>query len=228
VAAPPAPTAAGRLRLLTRAQLENSLRDLLGEVPVGTTEPDTVDDGFASIGASHTTISPHGVEQVAAAVLGALEHVFAEPARRDSLVGCLPAGPAGQTCLRSFLTGFGLRAWRRPLTDLEIERYAGLARQAGQSLGDVHAGLMHTVSALLTSPNFLYRVELGVPDPAGPYRYTNWEVATRLSYFLLNTTPDSQLLAAAAAGRLNRFFRRRQQTESGVAPPRAPRRAQVV
>src|SRR5690242_15919260 len=68
----PAPIGAGRLRLLTRAQLESSLRDLLGDVPVGETEADTIAAGFASVGATYTTISPHGVEQYEAALLAAL------------------------------------------------------------------------------------------------------------------------------------------------------------
>src|SRR6185436_4851699 len=94
------------------------------------------------------------------------------------------------------------RAWRRPLTASEIDRYAQLALGAAATLGDVGVALLHTTSALLASPNFLYRVELGQPDGSGHHRYTGWEMASRLSYFLWNTTPDVELLAAAEAGKL--------------------------
>jgi hypothetical protein len=199
----PAPLGAGRLRLLTRAQLESSLHDLLGDVPVGETEADTVEANFASVGATYATISSHGVEQYQNAVLGAVTPLFADPARRAGLLGCTPQGLDDQGCARSFITAFGRRAWRRPLTPAEIDRYAQLALGAATTLKDMNAALMHTTSALLASPNFLYRVELGQPDGStGRFRYTGWEMASRLSYFLWNTTPDVELLAAAETGKL--------------------------
>jgi hypothetical protein len=201
---PAAPAAAGRLRLLTRSQLVNSLHDLLGDVTVSATEADTVAAGFASVGATYTTISPRGVEQYEAAVLGALTPLFADPARRATILGCTPSGVDDQTCVRRFVTDFGRRAWRRPLTNAEVDRYTQLALGAAGTLKDVNAALMHTTSALLASPNFLYRVELGQPDSSagGRYRYTNWEMASRISYLLWNTTPDSGLLTAAEDGKL--------------------------
>src|SRR5215204_966106 len=122
---PPAPGSSGRLRLLTRAQLENSLRDLLGaDVVIPATEGDTVADGFASVGATYTTISPRGIEQLEAAVLGVLTPLFADPARRTPVLGCTPAGLDDQACVRRFITGFGQRAWRRPLSPAEVDRYS--------------------------------------------------------------------------------------------------------
>jgi hypothetical protein len=212
----------GRLRLLTRAQFENSLRDLLGDVVIGPTEPDALSEGFASIGASYSTISPHGLEQIGAAVLGALTPLFANPGQRAGLLGCTPAGLADQSCVRRFVTNFGLRAWRRPLTAVEIERYTRLALDAGASLADVNAGLLHATSALLTSANFLYRVELGQPGAGGGrYRYAGWEMASRLSYLLWNTTPDSGLLAAAEGGKLLTAEGIRGEVARLLASPRA-------
>jgi hypothetical protein len=201
---PAAPASSGRLRLLTRAQIENSLHDLLGDVTVGTTESDTVAAGFASVGATYTTISPRGVEQYESAVLGALGPLFADAGRRSQILGCTPTGTDDKTCVQRFVTDFGRRAWRRPLTSAEVDRYTQLAMSAAATLKDVNAALMHTTSALLTSPNFLYRVELGVADSSagGRYRYSNWEMASRISYLLWNTTPDTGLLTAAEDGKL--------------------------
>jgi hypothetical protein len=220
---PPAPAAigAGRLRLLTRAQLENSLRDLLGDVPVSPTETDTIASGFASVGATYAAISPHGVEQHEAAVLGPLGQIFADQARRAAFLGC---AQADQACVRRFIADFGRRAWRRPLDAAEADRYAQLAASAGAKLADANAGLMHATSALLASPYFLYRVELGQPDPAGGrHRYTGWEMASRLSYFLWNTTPDVELLAAAESGKLVTPEGLRAQVVRLLGSPRARR-----
>src|SRR4051812_12199924 len=97
---PPAAPGAGRLRLLTRAQLENSLRDLLGDIQIAATEADTIASGFASVGATYATISPHGVEQYEAAVLAPLSQIFADPTRRATVLGCTPTGPDDQACVR--------------------------------------------------------------------------------------------------------------------------------
>jgi hypothetical protein len=218
---PAAPASAGRLRLLTRSQLENTLRDLLGDLTLAPTEADTPAEGFASIGASYNAISPRGVEQYEAALLAALKPLFAEPSRSAALVGCTPGGPDDEACLRRFVTGFGRRAWRRPLTVAEADRYVELARGAAGTLKDVQAGLMHTTSALLASPHFLYRVELGQPAAGGRYRYTGWEMASRLSYLLWNTTPDSQLLSAAESGKLDGADGVRAEVTRLLASPRA-------
>jgi hypothetical protein len=216
----PAPANAGRLRLLTRAQLESSLRDLLGDIPVAETEADTIAAGFASVGATYATISPHGVEQYQAAILAPLSQLFADPARRATILGCTPQGLTDQVCVRRFVTDFGRRVWRRPLTAAEIDRYAQLALGAATTLNDINAALMHTTSALLASPNFLYRVELGQPE-GGRYRYSGWEMASRLSYFLWNTTPDVELLAAAEAGKLVTADGLRGQVARLLGSPRA-------
>jgi hypothetical protein len=217
----PATRGAGRLRLLTRTQLQNSLRDLLGEVSLGETESDTIASGFASVGATYATISPHGVEQYQTALLAALAPLFGDPARRTAVVGCMPRGLDDQACVRKFISDFGRRAWRRPLTAAEVDRYAQLCLMAAAKLSDVAAAFLHTTSALLASPHFLYRVELGQADATGRARYTGWEMASRLSYFLWNTTPDVQLLAAAEAGQLTTADGVRAQVTRLLASPRA-------
>ena len=194
----------GRLRRLTRAQFVNTLRDLLpggATVALGDLEPDDQREGFASIGASYAATSPNGVEKYETAARAALDAVFADPARRASLFGCTPAA-ADDDCARSFITGFGRRTWRRPLSSTEVERYLRLSRTVGTSFGDPIKGLQHAALGLLTSPNFLYRVEIGEAAGTGSYRYNGWELASRLSYLLWNTTPDAELLTAAESGSL--------------------------
>jgi hypothetical protein len=85
-----------------------------------------------------------------------------------------------------------------------MNAYAGLTSQVATATGDVNQGIEATLSAFLQSPNFLYLSEVGEPDPqdGSRYRYTNYEMASRLSYFLTGTMPDDALLDAAAAGTL--------------------------
>jgi hypothetical protein len=84
-------------------------------------------------------------------------------------------------------------------------------------------GLRLAVAGMLQSPNFLYRVEVGEPDPEDParLRYTSWEMASRLSFLLWNTIPDDALLDAAEADALSTRAGIAEQAERLLADPRA-------
>jgi Protein of unknown function (DUF1588)/Protein of unknown function (DUF1592)/Protein of unknown function (DUF1595)/Protein of unknown function (DUF1585)/Protein of unknown function (DUF1587) len=198
----PAPAA---LRRLTVDQYQNSLDDLLGVKITLTTElePDTAQNGFYAIGAARATISPAAAEKFELAAYEAAKQALA-PDRRAAFVGCTPKAMVDTECTRQFVEKLGGRAYRRPLTAAESTRFVAVAETAQQSLGDFHAGLEFAVAGLLQSPNFLFRVELGEPDPANAkrLRYTDYELASRLAYTLWNTTPDATLLDAAARGEL--------------------------
>jgi len=198
---------------LTVSQYNNTVRDLLGgPLPVPTLEPDTNPYLFYNIGAASTTVSEVGVQRYEEAAESLTQAVFADPARREALVGCVPAA-ADDACAAGFIGRFGRRAMRRPLTEEERLRWVGIAAELAD--GDPWQGLRLAVAGMLQSPHFLYRVELGEVElgeldleaEAGAReevrRYTGWEMASRLSYLLWNTTPDEQLLAAAEAGLLS-------------------------
>jgi hypothetical protein len=194
------------LRRLTVAQYKNSIRDLLPGASVKTDlEADTALDGLASVGASRIALSPTATEQFETAALDVAHQALSNTATRGALVGCTPAGMTDDACARTFITKFGRRAWRRDLTADEITKYAGLATNASGMLKDFWAGLEYGLAGVLQSPHFLYREELGAADPADSSRrlYTGYELASRLSYLILNTTPDDTLLDAAKAGKLS-------------------------
>jgi hypothetical protein len=213
----------GGLRRLTAPQFAATLRDLLGPVTLPEIEPDTAHSGFAAVGASTISVSPIGVEKYEAAARAAVEQVFSDPKRRDAFFGCAPGGAPDEACARAFVKGFGRRAWRRPLTGGELDRYTAAAVSIGRSLGDGYGGLRHVATALLQSPHFLYRVEVGRAAQPGTTlrRYDPHEMATRLSYLLWNSTPDDALLAEADAGGLTDAASVRAAAARLLASPRA-------
>lgn len=212
------------LRRLTNAQFSNSVRDLLGEdiVIPGELDPDERFFGLLALGASRTAFSPRGVENVESSAYLIAEQAM-EPERRDALLPCQPANSSDAACAAQFVTEFGRRAWRRPLTSDEVDRMTGLATEAGTTLGDFYDGLEFAIAGLLQAPDFLYRVELGRAGSDGDlaHHFDDYEMASRLSFLLWNTTPDDELLDAAAAGELTSETGLLVQTERLLDSPRA-------
>ena len=200
------PSASFQLRRLTSDQYVASVKSLLGVSVAGMPpiEPVSKVSGSTAIGASSAIVSSAGVGQFETAALFLAHAAFLVPASRQKIVPCTPTGLNDTVCFRSFVSAFGQRAFRRPLSPEEVDRYAALAATAATSTNDVWQGLEVTVTAFLQSPNFLYLAEVGEPDPQTPgrARYTGFEMASRLSYFLTNNTPDDELLTVAASGSL--------------------------
>jgi hypothetical protein len=210
---------------LSAAQFGRSLQDLLGTTgALPAVEESLASASLKSIGASVTAVSPRGVELFETATNAALDVVFADPARTSALIGCTPAPTAwDEACARTFLQTFGRRAWRRPLAADELTRYLKLGQDEAQEAGGTFAdGARAIISALLQSPNFLYRVELGDAPLAGNKfgRYAPYETATRLSFLLWSTTPDAQLLTAAESGGLATADGIRKEAQRLIASPR--------
>lgn len=195
------------MRRLTQAQFQNTIRDLFGDdiVVPEVAEPDVVSGGLPSVGASEATYSPRGVESLEAAAYSVSSQVMDSEERRVALVPCTPTDTVDTACTTEVVRQLGRRAWRRTLTEDEVTRIVGVADAAASTLGDFHEGLEYAVGALLQSPYFLYRVEVGEVDPDQPdrRRFTDAELASRLSFFLWNTTPDDALLDAAESGALS-------------------------
>lgn len=184
------------LKRLTQEQYRNSVDDLFGEgLVLPTLEPDQEIEGLIALGSGVTSISPYGVEQYEAAAYSIAEQVMTD--RPEMALVCQPDDVDDAACAESSIEELGRRVWRRPLSAEESEVLVDLILVASETLDDFDSGYEFGIAALLQSHNFLYRSELGV-DGA----YTDWEMASRLSYFLWNTTPDEELLLAADAGEL--------------------------
>jgi hypothetical protein len=120
-----------------------------------------------------------------------------------------------------YLADFGRRAFRRPLSEDELVQWTSIVQDLAEP--DVWEGLRLATSGILQSPWFLYRVEVGEPDPdvAGRRRYTAYEMASRLSFLLWNTTPDDALLDAAEDGLLTTTDGLALQADRLLSSPRA-------
>ena len=195
----PAPPTIHRL---TQPQLHNSWLALFGE-PLelsATLPPDDLLYGFTSIAAAGATVSGLAAEQYETATYAVLDQVWADPLRRAALVGCEPLD-AADPCVAQFFADFAKAAWRRPVEASEVDALVALTTAIAGDFGDVNVALKYGAASVLQSPNFLFRVELGVPDPDVPslLRYTSWEMASRLSYLITAAPPDAALVAAAEA-----------------------------
>jgi hypothetical protein len=205
------------LRRLTVSQYTRSVQALFGASTVVPTElePDPSFNGFESVAAGDITLSVRATEQYETAALALANPAFQNTTTRAALVGCDLSTAPDTGCARQFLERFGRRAWRRPLTAAEVDRYLGVAQNATQVLQDAWGGMAYAVAGLLQSPHFLFRVELGTADEqhAGWLRYDDFELASRLSFLLTGGPPDDALLQAAANGELSKPGGLRNQAE---------------
>ncbi len=187
---------------LTQVQYANAVADLFGAgLPRISLEADQNPHLFFNIGAASTTLSEYGAQRYADSADAITEALFTDVTRRVDLLGCVPTSGA-DGCVEPALADLGRRIYRRPLTDGELSRWLSVSEQAGAT--DPWDGPRFAIWGMLQSPNFLYRSNVGEPDPADPSRrrYTSWEMAERLSFFFWNTTPDAELLDAAERGEL--------------------------
>jgi len=216
-ASPSGPTG---LRLLTPTQYRNSVIDVLGPVAAP-----AVGQWRSSIAAAQGGVAAAAVEDYEEAALVVTAEVFGDPDARVAIAGCTPTASADDPCVAQVITALGRRAWRRPLAADEVARYGEVATSvAGLLGGDPWLGLQYAVAGLLQSPNFVYRVELGAPVAADDPLYVRldgYELASRLSYLVWNTTPDDALLDAAAAGELDGDAGIGAQVDRLFASPRA-------
>jgi hypothetical protein len=150
-------------------------------------------------------MSAAGVGLYEAATGAATEFAFSDATHAAKVLSCVPKDAADSACLSKAVTAFGRRAFRRPLTEAETARFVALATTIANGTGSsVLIGVRHAVWAILQSPSFLYRSELGVASAAdgGRLKYTSYEMASRLAAALWNGAPDDAVLDAAASDSL--------------------------
>ena len=144
------------------------------------------------------------------------------PSRRRIFI-CRPAKPGDEdSCAERILTAVMRRAYRRPITPADLQRPMEFFRKARAEEG-FDVGIESGLSAVLVSPEFLFRIE---EDPAGvapnaAYRISDLALASRLSFFLWSSIPDDELLEAAERGALHKSKVLEQQVRRMLADARS-------
>ena len=144
------------------------------------------------------------------------------PSRRRIFV-CRPATAAEEApCAEEIVGALARRAYRRPPTEAEVRELLAHYETARRTAG-FESGIQMALRALLVQPEFLFRIEEGLPgSAAGIARpVSDLELASRLSFFLWSSIPDEELLALAEAGRLREPAVLEQQARRMLADPRA-------
>lgn len=207
------------LALLTRAQYDNTVSDLLQDdsKPATNFPPENQVQGFKNNTGAHQA-SPLAVERYLEAAEGLATRAVAN--RLASLAPC-PSGD-NASCGRAFVRTFGLKAFRRPLQSSEAQLFDDLFGRTLPQAGYA-AAIQLVLQAFLQSPQFLYRVDSRrAPTPeSGAISLAPYELAARLSYFLIGSMPDDELFAAAAKDALSSDADIETQTRRLLELPRA-------
>ncbi len=124
---------------------------------------------------------------------------------RHSIFVCRPENAAGELpCARQILSNLARRAYRRPSNDTDLSDLLPFY-EAGRTESGFDTGIQKALERLLVSPQFLYRIERDPANvaPGTPYKISDLELASRLSFFLRSSIPDEELLDLAARGQLH-------------------------
>jgi len=128
-----------------------------------------------------------------------------ETPSRAKIFVCTPTGAGdGEACARKVFTNLVHRAYRRPVTEVDLQVLLGFYNE-GYKDGGFEGGIRTALQRMLVSPEFLFRIERDPPSPAAPgepYRISDLELASRLSFFLWSSIPDDELLTMAEGGKL--------------------------
>jgi hypothetical protein len=185
------------LRRLNRAEYNNTVRDLLGIDfrPADDFPADDVGYGFDNIG-DVLSLPPLLMEKYLAAAEKIVDKAFAGPAARKRIM-TVPF--ENEEAARRVLRAFAERAYRRPVRDDELRRLVGLVELAQKNGDSFETGIRLALQAVLVSPHFLFRIEMDrrPNDPRTVRDLNDFELASRLSYFLWSSMPDEELFRHA-------------------------------
>ena len=186
------------MRRLTHRQYDNTVRALLGDQTRPSNQFPSEDfvHGFKNQ-AEGQSIPPLLAEAYGAAAEKLARNAF-RGGDRNGLVPCPPSSAGDADCRGRFVRQFGLKAFRRPLTEAEATQYERLFAKEAARTDDFLQGARIVVEAMFQSPSFLFLAEAAPGDELYPYT-----MASRLSFFLWDAPPNDDLLAEAAAGKLN-------------------------
>lgn len=206
-----------RFFLLDMQSYLNTVTDLLGPDTVSTADRQQFQrsDVFANGIPTLNDATPY--ERVAVAAAKTLTGP-----KLDAMVGCSGADQT-DACARQALGAFMERAYRRPIDPVELEGLMALPYATGRVIS-FQRGIQLAVEAILQAGSTMYLKELGLPSGAGAWALDAYEVASQISFFLLDSIPDSELYQAARSGQLSTKEQVADQVQRLLAQPLAQAR----
>ena len=216
------------MRRLTRAEIKQSLFDvfavdpasLLSQLPLDLTDealnPFDNDVSLQSISSSAVESYDNFAQ--------AYSNLFVNNnAKIEALAGCRPTSSGDQVCFNQFADRIGRLLLRRPITSVELANYKILLDRA-VAVNNFYLAPQLLIQMFSEHPEFLYRIEVGQAVVGSVQRQlTDYEIASRLSFFIWGSGPDAVLLDAAAAGLLKNETQRLAQADRMWADARAKR-----
>ena len=194
------------IRRVSRVEYDNTLRDL-GLAPAdahlavknfaGDSVVGGAKRGFLIGGPIDNLLARDFVDAATSLAATALQ----DPAK---LLGCTPTNSSQENdCARGFISSFGEKAFRRPLLPAEVDELFQIF-DSTRTTFEFRTGIEATLASILAAPEFVHLVESGPAGskPGDIVAVDGFALASRLSYFLWDSTPDAQLLAAAKSGAL--------------------------
>ncbi len=187
------PRSPGRVtaRRLNRAEYNNTVRDLVGATfqPANDFPADDVGYGFDNIG-DVLSLPPLLMEKYLDAAEQIIEKAFQAPELRRRIMA---RPPREKGALRENLRQFITRAYRRPVAEAELDRYLRLHKSVRDKGESPEVALKTALQAVLVSAHFLFRIEQDPPAGSDARALNDFELASRLSYFLWSSMPDEEL-----------------------------------
>jgi hypothetical protein len=194
------------MRRITETEYRNSIADIFGkDIQVqGRFEPDRRVGGLLAASGAILSITPTGFQSYNR-MANSIASQVVDQKNRARLISCTPANAkaADTACARLVLSQYGLRLFRRPLSDGELASRVKLAGDMATRTGDFHTGLRLALASLMTSPDFLFHAERAILAADGKsWTLDAYSRAARLSHLMWDSTPDAQLLQAARSAAL--------------------------
>jgi Protein of unknown function (DUF1588)/Protein of unknown function (DUF1592)/Protein of unknown function (DUF1595) len=206
-----------KLRRLTPSQFQNSVKAAFGDIFAGITWPD-FGDGNPTIGMNNSADRLDIDSINYASIYRAVGAITTRVIQQNTQVNAC-AISTSTTCVSDLLNQFGTSVWRKPLTTSERTAILAAVQSVASAGGTKTQQTEMMLKALLMSPNFLYRQELGVQN--GDVRnLTGYEIASLLSFSLWDSPPDATLYNLAASGQMQNLATIQQQVTRMIVDPR--------
>jgi len=194
------------IRRLNRVEYNNTIRDLIGvDFHAADDFPsDDVGYGFDNIG-DVLSMAPLLMEKYLDAAERIVTKAFQTAEARKQIMFRQPTDQTRLECARQIIERFAFHAYRRPVKPEEVDRLVGFVTQAEAQGDNFDKGMQVALQAILVSPHFLFRIELD-PQPRDEkaiHPINDFELASRLSYFLWSSMPDEELFELAKQNKLH-------------------------